>query len=132
MGIIDKFRARESDGRRADAQARRSATGPTTEVESHFETPRDSSTVVLPTMSAPTTLLNDTPSQLPPDFADSRMQPPSAEAAPLPLLGKVAAPVQRVAMIALAGCLRLQAGQHDGLAVRAQARWPMESLEPLA
>ena len=36
------------------------------------------------------------------------------------------------AMIALAGCLRLQAGQHDGLAVRAQARWPMESLEPIA
>jgi N6-L-threonylcarbamoyladenine synthase len=35
------------------------------------------------------------------------------------------------AMIALAGCLRLQAGQHDGLAVRAQARWPMESLEPI-
>jgi N6-L-threonylcarbamoyladenine synthase len=36
------------------------------------------------------------------------------------------------AMIALAGCLRLQAGHHDGLAVRAQARWPMESLEPIA
>jgi N6-L-threonylcarbamoyladenine synthase len=36
------------------------------------------------------------------------------------------------AMIALAGCLRLQAAQHDGLAVRAQARWPMESLEPIA
>jgi len=35
------------------------------------------------------------------------------------------------AMIALAGCLRLQAGQHDGLAVLAQARWPMESLEPI-
>jgi N6-L-threonylcarbamoyladenine synthase len=36
------------------------------------------------------------------------------------------------AMVALAGCLRLRAGQHDDLAVRAQARWPMESLEPLA
>jgi N6-L-threonylcarbamoyladenine synthase len=36
------------------------------------------------------------------------------------------------AMIALAGCHRLLAGQHDGLAVRAQARWPMESLEPVA
>ncbi|MFM7275109.1 MAG: tRNA (adenosine(37)-N6)-threonylcarbamoyltransferase complex transferase subunit TsaD [Gammaproteobacteria bacterium] len=36
------------------------------------------------------------------------------------------------AMIAYAGCLRLAAGQHDGLAVKAQARWPMESLEPIA
>jgi N6-L-threonylcarbamoyladenine synthase len=36
------------------------------------------------------------------------------------------------AMIALAGCHRLLAGQHDDLAVRAQARWPMESLEPVA
>jgi N6-L-threonylcarbamoyladenine synthase len=36
------------------------------------------------------------------------------------------------AMVALAGCLRLQAGQHDDLAVRARARWPMQELEPLA
>jgi N6-L-threonylcarbamoyladenine synthase len=36
------------------------------------------------------------------------------------------------AMVALAGCHRLLGGQHDDLAVRAHARWPMESLEPLA
>jgi N6-L-threonylcarbamoyladenine synthase len=35
------------------------------------------------------------------------------------------------AMVALAGCHRLLGGQHDDLAVRAQARWPMETLEPL-
>ena len=35
------------------------------------------------------------------------------------------------AMIALAGCHRLLAGQHDDLAVKARARWPMESLEPV-
>jgi len=32
------------------------------------------------------------------------------------------------AMIALAGCLRLQAGEHDGLAVQARARWPLAEL----
>ena len=36
------------------------------------------------------------------------------------------------AMIAYAGCQRLLAGQHDDLAVRAQARWPMDTLEPVA
>jgi N6-L-threonylcarbamoyladenine synthase len=36
------------------------------------------------------------------------------------------------AMVALAGCHRLVGGQRDDLAVRAQARWPMETLEPLA
>ena len=32
------------------------------------------------------------------------------------------------AMIALAGCLRLQAGEHHGLAVQARARWPLAEL----
>jgi len=32
------------------------------------------------------------------------------------------------AMIALLGHLRLAAGQHDGLALRARARWPMSEL----
>jgi N6-L-threonylcarbamoyladenine synthase len=32
------------------------------------------------------------------------------------------------AMIALAGCLRLQAGEHDGLSVEARARWPLAEL----
>jgi N6-L-threonylcarbamoyladenine synthase len=32
------------------------------------------------------------------------------------------------AMIAYAGCQRLMAGQHDGLAVTAKPRWPMEQL----
>jgi N6-L-threonylcarbamoyladenine synthase len=32
------------------------------------------------------------------------------------------------AMIALLGCLRLQAGEHDGLEVRARARWPLAEL----
>ena len=36
------------------------------------------------------------------------------------------------AMIAVAGLARLQAGQHDGLAIQARARWPLESLQPLA
>lgn len=36
------------------------------------------------------------------------------------------------AMIALAGALRLQAGQHESLAVNVHPRWPMETLEPLA
>ncbi len=36
------------------------------------------------------------------------------------------------AMVAYAGCQRLLAGQHDDLAVRAQARWPMDTLEPVA
>lgn len=36
------------------------------------------------------------------------------------------------AMIAVAGLKRLQAGQHDGLAIRAQAQWPLESLPPVA
>jgi N6-L-threonylcarbamoyladenine synthase len=34
------------------------------------------------------------------------------------------------AMIALLGHLRLAAGQHDGLALRARARWPMAELVP--
>jgi N6-L-threonylcarbamoyladenine synthase len=34
------------------------------------------------------------------------------------------------AMIALLGCLRLAAGQHDDLAIRARARWPMSELAP--
>jgi N6-L-threonylcarbamoyladenine synthase len=36
------------------------------------------------------------------------------------------------AMIALLGELRLSAGQHDGLALRARARWPMAELVPPA
>jgi len=32
------------------------------------------------------------------------------------------------AMIAVAGIARLKAGQHDGLAIQAHARWPLESL----
>src|SRR5438874_1730878 len=32
------------------------------------------------------------------------------------------------AMIAVAGLERLEAGQHDGLAIEARARWPLESL----
>jgi len=32
------------------------------------------------------------------------------------------------AMIAYAGCQRLLAGQHEDLAIKVQARWPMESL----
>jgi N6-L-threonylcarbamoyladenine synthase len=32
------------------------------------------------------------------------------------------------AMIAVAGLARLRAGQHDGLAIEAHARWPLESL----
>jgi N6-L-threonylcarbamoyladenine synthase len=35
-------------------------------------------------------------------------------------------------MIAVAGLKRLQAGQHDGLAIQARAQWPLESLPPLA
>ena len=35
------------------------------------------------------------------------------------------------AMIAYAGCQRLMAGQHEGLAIAVQARWPMEQLPPL-
>jgi N6-L-threonylcarbamoyladenine synthase len=35
------------------------------------------------------------------------------------------------AMIALAGCLRLQAGHTAALEVNARARWPMETLDPL-
>jgi N6-L-threonylcarbamoyladenine synthase len=35
------------------------------------------------------------------------------------------------AMIAVAGLARLQAGQHDGLAIQARARWLLESLQPL-
>ena len=35
------------------------------------------------------------------------------------------------AMIAVAGLARLQAGQHDTLAIQARARWPLESLQPL-
>ena len=36
------------------------------------------------------------------------------------------------AMGAFAGCQRLLAGQQDALAVRAQARWPIDTLEPVA
>ena len=36
------------------------------------------------------------------------------------------------AMIAVAGLARLEAGQHDGLAIEARARWPLESLQPVA
>ena len=36
------------------------------------------------------------------------------------------------AMIALLGCLRLGAGEHDGLEIRARARWPMSQLAPPA
>ncbi len=35
------------------------------------------------------------------------------------------------AMIAVAGLARLKAGQHDGLAIEARARWPLASLAPL-
>ncbi len=35
------------------------------------------------------------------------------------------------AMIAYAGCQRLLAGEHDDLAVRALARWPMDTLAPV-
>jgi N6-L-threonylcarbamoyladenine synthase len=35
------------------------------------------------------------------------------------------------AMIAVAGLARLDAGQHDGLAIHARARWPLTSLERL-
>ncbi len=35
------------------------------------------------------------------------------------------------AMIAVAGLARLTAGQHDGLAIKARAQWPLESLSPL-
>jgi N6-L-threonylcarbamoyladenine synthase len=35
------------------------------------------------------------------------------------------------AMIAVAGLKRLEAGQHDDLAIRALAQWPLESLPPL-
>ena len=36
------------------------------------------------------------------------------------------------AMIAFAGCLRLQAGQHQPPDIDARARWPMDELQPLA
>ena len=32
------------------------------------------------------------------------------------------------AMIAVAGLKRLEAGQHDGLAVQARVQWPLETL----
>jgi len=35
------------------------------------------------------------------------------------------------AMIAVAGLARLRAGEHDGLAIQARARWPLESLSAL-
>jgi N6-L-threonylcarbamoyladenine synthase len=35
------------------------------------------------------------------------------------------------AMIAFAGCQRLQAGQKEGLSISVQARWPMEQLPGL-
>jgi N6-L-threonylcarbamoyladenine synthase len=36
------------------------------------------------------------------------------------------------AMIAVAGLARLKAGPHDGLAIEARARWPLQSLQPVA
>src|SRR5487761_338218 len=36
------------------------------------------------------------------------------------------------AMIAVAGLARLRAGESDGLAIRARAQWPLESLPPIA
>jgi N6-L-threonylcarbamoyladenine synthase len=36
------------------------------------------------------------------------------------------------AMIAMAGCLRLQAGQHQPLAIDAKARWSLETLDTIA
>jgi N6-L-threonylcarbamoyladenine synthase len=36
------------------------------------------------------------------------------------------------AMIAVAGLARLKAGQHDGLDIQARARWPLETLKPVA
>jgi N6-L-threonylcarbamoyladenine synthase len=36
------------------------------------------------------------------------------------------------AMIAVAGLARLAAGEHDDLAIRARAQWPLESLPPVA
>jgi N6-L-threonylcarbamoyladenine synthase len=35
------------------------------------------------------------------------------------------------AMIAYAGCQRLMAGQHDSLVIKAQPRWPLDTLPPL-
>ena len=35
------------------------------------------------------------------------------------------------AMIAFAGCLRLQAGQHVSTAIEARPRWKLEDLEPI-
>ncbi|EPN37079.1 UGMP family protein, partial [Pseudomonas syringae pv. actinidiae ICMP 19096] len=35
------------------------------------------------------------------------------------------------AMIAFAGCQRLQAGQKEDLSISVQARWPMEQLSGL-
>jgi N6-L-threonylcarbamoyladenine synthase len=36
------------------------------------------------------------------------------------------------AMIAVAGLKRLEAGQHDDLAIQARAQWPLESLSPVS
>jgi N6-L-threonylcarbamoyladenine synthase len=36
------------------------------------------------------------------------------------------------AMIAVAGLARLAAGQHDGPAILARARWPLDCLQPVA
>ncbi|HTW38095.1 MAG TPA: tRNA (adenosine(37)-N6)-threonylcarbamoyltransferase complex transferase subunit TsaD [Steroidobacteraceae bacterium] len=49
--------------------------------------------------------------------------------------GRVYAPrlefcTDNAAMIAVAGLARLKAGEHDGLAIRARAQWPLESLRP--
>ena len=35
-------------------------------------------------------------------------------------------------MIAVAGLLRLKAGQHDSLAIQARSQWPLESLPAVA
>jgi len=35
-------------------------------------------------------------------------------------------------MIAIAGLKRLEAGQHDDLAIQARAQWPLESLLPVS
>jgi len=36
------------------------------------------------------------------------------------------------AMIAVAGLKRLEAGEHDGLAIRARAQWPLEALSAVS